>query len=110
MAQLTQAQLAALDLLIAQMTADKIETAQINADYTDAIANVFDAYANAVAHAADVYANAVAGAADAAAHAAERVFGVVVLPAERAEALREKLEGRAPPSLEELIALRSLHS
>jgi hypothetical protein len=62
MAQLNQAQLAALDLLISQMTADKIETAQIDADYTDAIANVFDAYANAVAHAADVYANAVAGA------------------------------------------------
>ena len=109
MAELNQAQLAALDLLIAQMTADKVEAAQISADFTDAIANAFDAYVNALNQAADAYANAIAGAVDAAGHAAEQVFGVVVLPAERAAALREKLEGRAPPSLEELIALRSLH-
>ncbi len=96
MARLNGTQLAALDLMIARMTAEKAESAQISADYTDAIADAIDAWADAVAAAADAYVNFV-----------ENIFGAAVMSEEKAQLLQTRLEGRTPPTLEELIALRS---
>lgn len=97
MAQLTKAQLAALDTLIAHKTADKVEASAITPDFTHALVAVV----HAVAPAVDLV---LEGAADAAGgDVASR------LSADDLAQLREQLGGK-PPTLEDLVALRSHHA
>jgi hypothetical protein len=96
---LTKVQLDALDRLIATMAADRVEAAEISADFTDDFADIVDAYVDAANDLVDAYR-------EIADQFAEAIGGDVILPADRAARLGEALRGRGVPTLEELVALR----
>lgn len=99
MGRLTKVQLDALDRLIAAMAADRVEAAEISADFTDDFADIVDAYVDAANDLVDAYR-------EIADQFAEAIGGDVILPADRAARLGEALRGRGVPTLEELVALR----
>ena len=102
MGRLTKVQLDALDRLIATMAADRVEAAEISADFTDDFADIVDAYVDAANDLVDAYREI----ADQFAEAIDALGGDVILPADRAARLGEALRGRGVPTLEELVALR----
>jgi hypothetical protein len=110
MAELNREQLEGLDLIIEAMARDKVATAQISADYTDAIADAVVAAADVINQAVDAYVDAIDQVFGGINQAVEAIFGDrVVLAADQMAYVRERLDGRPTPSLEELVALRQLH-
>ena len=102
MAELTKKQLDALDSIIAKMAADKVQTANMSADFTDVITDVVDAVTEAVEDAVDAVTEVTEDIED-------LIGNRVIISADRLQRFRERLNGRPTPSLEELVALRSLY-
>ena len=107
MAELNEKQLAALDSIIAKMAADKVQAANISADFIDAVAQAVDAVTEVVDEAFEAAEDFFDDIAD----GVDDLFGNrVVVAAERVQRYRERMAGRPTPSLEELVALRSLYA
>jgi ribosomal protein L19E len=103
MAELTKRQLEALDSIIARMAADKVQTANMSADFTDVITDVVDAVTEAVEEVTEAIEEITGDIED-------LIGNRVIISADRLQRSRERLRGRPTPSLEELVALRSLHT